>query len=216
MTRRDTILMAILVNAGLLLVLFATGMHAKKKEHAEPFPAPMLVEVAPEPLLHAPLAYTPHEEIEQVLNAYPTLAETTPETSVVELPAERLAPPAPALPAPPVALSSGTVTVKKGDYLEKLAKAHGTTVNELVQINRLSSTQLKIGQVLKLPPGKKGEGMPQATASEREAYYIVKAGDNPWMIASKNNVRLDELLRLNGLDENKAKSLKPGDRLRIR
>jgi hypothetical protein len=47
-------------------------------------------------------------------------------------------------------------------------------------------------------------------------YYIVKSGDNPWSIAIKNHIKFDELLRLNHLDEEKAKKLKPGDKLRIK
>jgi LysM repeat protein len=47
-------------------------------------------------------------------------------------------------------------------------------------------------------------------------YYTVKVGDNPWMIAMKHHLKLEELLKLNGLNEEKARKLKPGDRLRIK
>jgi nucleoid-associated protein YgaU len=53
-------------------------------------------------------------------------------------------------------------------------------------------------------------------AVEEGKYYIVKSGDNPWSIAIKNHIKFDELLRLNHLDEDKAKKLKPGDKLRIK
>lgn len=46
-------------------------------------------------------------------------------------------------------------------------------------------------------------------------YYTVKNGDNPWTIAVKNHMKVDELLKLNHLDADKAKRLKPGDQLRI-
>ena len=49
-----------------------------------------------------------------------------------------------------------------------------------------------------------------------EDFYVVKEGDSPWAIALSNGIRLDELLKLNGLDEQKARKLRPGDRLRIR
>jgi LysM repeat protein len=44
----------------------------------------------------------------------------------------------------------------------------------------------------------------------------MKVGENPWAIAIRHHMKLDELLRLNGLNEEKARKLKPGDRLRIR
>lgn len=114
------------------------------------------------------------------------------------------------------------ITVKKGDFLEKIAKANNTTIASIMQANHMSSTQLKIGQVLKVPllDGNKGDkraSLTELTASQEEGvYYIVKEGDNPWMIASRNKINLEELLRLNGLDEQKAKRLRPGDKLKIR
>jgi len=47
-------------------------------------------------------------------------------------------------------------------------------------------------------------------------YYTVKVGDNPWTIAMKHHMKVEELLRINSLNEEKARKLKPGDRLRIR
>ena len=47
-------------------------------------------------------------------------------------------------------------------------------------------------------------------------FYTVKNGDNPWTIATKNHIKVEELLKLNGLDDSKAKKIKPGDRLRIK
>jgi LysM repeat protein len=43
--------------------------------------------------------------------------------------------------------------VVKGESLEKIAKAHGTTITDLQKINRISDPKkLQIGQQLKLPP----------------------------------------------------------------
>lgn len=54
-----------------------------------------------------------------------------------------------------VASGSGTYTVKSGDRLEKIAKAHGTTVKALASLNGLKSiNSLKVGQKLKLPMAK--------------------------------------------------------------
>lgn len=50
-------------------------------------------------------------------------------------------------------LTSGTgaYTVKPGDTLYRLARSQGTTVAELVRLNRLPSTELNVGQTLQLP-----------------------------------------------------------------
>lgn len=119
------------------------------------------------------------------------------------------------------------VTVKKGESLEKIAKAHRTTVDQIIKINQLPSSFLKVGQQLKVPTESAAAAASQAVqkqaAPERKAneasspeYYTVKVGDNPWTIAMKHHIKVEELLRLNGLNEEKARKLKPGDRLRTR
>ncbi len=47
-------------------------------------------------------------------------------------------------------------------------------------------------------------------------YYIVKSGDSPWKIARKFHLDFEDLLKMNGLNEEKAKNLKIGQKLRIR
>src|SRR5688572_8562412 len=44
-----------------------------------------------------------------------------------------------------------TYTVKSGDTLNAIAKRHGTTVKELQSINNLRTTQIKVGQKLRIP-----------------------------------------------------------------
>jgi len=44
-----------------------------------------------------------------------------------------------------------TYTVKSGDTLTKIAKANGTTVKAIQSANNLTTTQIKVGQKLKLP-----------------------------------------------------------------
>ena len=61
--------------------------------------------------------------------------------------------------APTSAVSGATTTasytVKSGDTLTKIAKAHGTTVQAIESANGLSTTKIKVGQKLKIPS--KGE-----------------------------------------------------------
>jgi LysM repeat protein len=132
-------------------------------------------------------------------------------------------------PAPQLAISTLSpvsapafveVKIKKGDYLDKIARNNKTTVSEIMKVNHLSNTNLRIGQVLKIP-NNAGKANPPRNNQQKQTtvgspYYIVKNGDNPWTIASKNKLKLSELLRLNNLNEESARQLKPGDQLRIR
>ena len=43
------------------------------------------------------------------------------------------------------------VSVKSGDTLTKIAKAHGITVNQLRAANNMKTTQVQVGKVLKIP-----------------------------------------------------------------
>ena len=112
------------------------------------------------------------------------------------------------------------VTVKTGDYLERIARINGTTVKEVMRINGLENHNLKVGQVLKVPVmvaqkiEKKEQGM--ELAEDNGKIYIVKSGDNPWLIAIRHRIPLEDLLKLNDLDEETARKLKPGDKLRVR
>ena len=65
--------------------------------------------------------------------------------------------------------------------------------------------------MLKIPA--KGQAAPSADVAK---FYTVKQGDNPWTIAVKNQLKVDELLKLNDLNDEKARRLRPGDKLRIR
>ena len=57
---------------------------------------------------------------------------------------------------------------------------------------------------------------PKTEKIETAKYYTVKPGDNPWTIAMKHHIKVDDLLKMNDLDNHKAKKLRPGDKLKIR
>lgn len=245
MNRKQTILIAVLVNAGLLVLLFimalTTGedlVSPSSLQIVQSPSAPKLEPVQPAKPLFADLSdQTLREPAPIEPKTVPVVIAPEPQAQH-PLPAkvpEPASPPAalkePALDAKqPVASqpalipdASGIIeiVVKKGDSLDKLAKEHHTSVSELIKINRLPSSFLRVGQLLKVPAQKKApvssKPAPQNVKEEETiTYYTVKVGDNPWTIAMKHNMKVEELLRLNGLNEEKARKLKPGDRLRTK
>lgn len=219
MNRRDTIILAILVNAGLLMLLFATAVRTGESSPKPQNQIVAKVKDSPKKSLQTVAKAEEELDLDHFLKMAPPSLKTKDVEEVV-IAKETLPPPVPAVVEKPIQQEEVKgdvvkVTIKKGDFLEKIAKAHHTTVAAIMKANKLSSTNLKVGQVLTVPVGekKKSSGESSSQASE---YYVVKEGDNPWVIASKNRIRLEELLKINGLDEAKARKLRPGDRLKIR
>ena len=202
MSRRDTILIAILINMGLLLILFITAMSSVHEEMlAEEQVNDELVQALPTP--QKPIQ---RNKVETILRE----AEA-PEKKIAVVEDKKEA----------VAIDDKyvQVKVKRGDILGEIAAANGTTVDELMTLNGLENSRLEIGQQLRVP-----KATPVAEVDEEEfekleneaQYYVMKSGDNPWLIAMKHRLKLDDLLKLNDLDESRARRLKPGDRIRIR
>jgi LysM repeat protein len=78
---------------------------------------------------------------------------------------------------------SNEYVVKSGDTLYSIAKKYNTTVKKLMDINNLTSSILKINQVLKL----------------NDDYYTVKAKDTLYSIAKKYNTTVNKLKDINNL-----------------
>lgn len=91
-------------------------------------------------------------------------------------------------------MTTNTYIVQKGDTLYSIANKLGTTVQELKTLNNLTSNNLSIGQVLRIPTEEIYEG--------EENIYIVKAGDTLYSIARNNNTTVDEIKSLNNLTTN--------------
>ncbi len=95
--------------------------------------------------------------------------------------------------------SSSTVqessyTVKSGDSLSVIAKLYNMNVNELKQLNNLTSDTIFIGQNLKV----RGTTVtPQPTTSTQN--YVVQAGDSLSVIAKRYNMTVLQLKQLNNL-----------------
>lgn len=95
--------------------------------------------------------------------------------------------------------------VEKGDSLWNISKKLGISVDEIKRLNNLNSNLIYVGQVLKLPG--------YETTTDSNITYIVKKGDTLYSIASKNNVTVDELMKLNNLSNT---NLSIGQQLKIK
>ncbi|MDH4205882.1 MAG: LysM peptidoglycan-binding domain-containing protein [Desulfobacteraceae bacterium] len=101
-----------------------------------------------------------------------------------------------------------THVVKSGDSLWNIAKRYGITTQKIQSLNNLQTTQLHIGQVLKMP-GYKDEKI----EVEDLKVYMVKHGDSPFDIAQLHNMPLERFLRINLLTPNS--TIYPGQKLFI-
>ena len=97
----------------------------------------------------------------------------------------------------------GTYVVKSGDSLWSIASKYATTVNELKALNNLTSNNLQIGQILKVPTN---------TVSVETNTYTVKSGDSLWNIANKYGTTVSNLKSLNNLTSD---ALQIGQVLRV-
>jgi len=247
MSRRDTIIIAVLLNAGLLIVLFATGLRSENIEleastitvmptlpKTEEFQAPQPVmpvrgvSASPNPVSSS------MDTFDQMMQKYtaPNIVESHPNfaADLRAIGGQEISTSSPTVTASHLEslvdssseVSFKEVKVKKGDVLERIARHHHVSVDELMKANKLSTTRLKIGQVLKVPSVKNSLRSDNTSSTSKSAdevtskYYTVKVGDNPWTIAVKNQMKVEELLKLNSLDEEKARRLKPGDKIRIK
>jgi len=101
-----------------------------------------------------------------------------------------------------------THVVKSGDSLWIIARRYGTTTKKIQETNNLSSTNLHIGQVLKIP----GRNIENASGKSLGTYRV-KRGDSPFTIAKLHNMPLERFLRVNHLTPRS--KIYPGQRLYI-
>ena len=78
--------------------------------------------------------------------------------------------------------------VKAGDTLYNLAKKYQTTWQELMQVNNMTSTLLRIGKQLIVP------------GIAKKIEYYVEEGDTLFSIAKKFKMDMDELKEKNNLN----------------
>jgi len=94
-------------------------------------------------------------------------------------------------------------TVKRGDSLYLIANAFSTTIQNIKNLNNLTSNRLDVGQKLIIQSG----------VAEGTSFYTVKAGDTPYKIARQFGMKLSVLLSINGLT--RYSKIYPGQKLLI-
>ncbi len=100
--------------------------------------------------------------------------------------------------------------VKSGDYLGKIASKYRVSVAQIKKWNGLTSTNIRVGQRLKIYRGgvvpsssgsssSSSKSSSSTTQSGEKVTYTVKSGDNLGKIAEKYGVTVNDLKRWNGL-----------------
>ena len=110
--------------------------------------------------------------------------------------------------------------VAKGEYLGTIARMYNTTINDLLELNSLSDTNIKEGDKLivgkEVAPTKVKKGKEDYAATIKKAnqkLYQVKQGDTLSSIAKKfPGVTIADLEKANNI---KSENLKPGMKLKI-
>lgn len=97
--------------------------------------------------------------------------------------------------------------VKAGDTLSAIARTHKTSVNQLKELNSLSSDRIYVGQQLMLPKGLEEQTKPAPEKDpvvapetpQGQGSYTVKAGDTLSHIAVQNKTTVARLKEMNSL-----------------
>jgi peptidoglycan DL-endopeptidase LytE len=89
-----------------------------------------------------------------------------------------------------------TYTVKKGDTLWDIAINNGTTVDQLMQDNNLTSSLIFPGDKLTY-----NTTVAQVAQAKEQGYYTVVLGDTLGKVANRFGITVDELVKLNNLSD---------------
>lgn len=110
------------------------------------------------------------------------------------------------------------VRVRAGECLWTIAETHHTTVAELVRLNRLRSTLLHVGQILRLPAQcHRPIALPKSPEASSPSCvpnltYTVQPGDSLWEISNIFGVPVSAIRSANHL---RTSAIYPGERLVI-
>lgn len=131
------------------------------------------------------------------------IPETAPESRTMEVPKREISPRARVQRHP---IGREYIVVNQGETLSQIARVYDSEVDKLMKYNELERPEeLRSGQYLFFN-NKRNRGP--------KKFYTVQPGENMYMIAQKNGIKLNQLLRRNRVDENYKPT--PGEVLYLR
>ncbi|HEX7155137.1 MAG TPA: transglycosylase SLT domain-containing protein [Thermoanaerobaculia bacterium] len=105
-------------------------------------------------------------------------------------------------------------TLRKGDSIQRLARALGTKPETILAMNNLAdATRVRSGDAILLPVRERELGSLLKYSEREDMFYAVKKGDTLYSVAKRHGLTVDELRDLNELT--KTASLQPGQKLRV-
>ena len=104
--------------------------------------------------------------------------------------------------------------VKSGENLKNIAVLYGVSIEQMMEWNALQTTNIYVGQKLKVYSNKTVTPTPPKPNPPAKKYYTVKSGDTFSKIAQRNNLTQTQLKNLNpGI---KINNIVVGQRIRIK
>ena len=100
----------------------------------------------------------------------------------------------------PETVQTSLYSVRRGDNLSAIARKHGTSLQVLLDLNKMKmNDKLLVGRKIIVPvPGVPPSAVPQKQLKK----YKVKDGDTLFSLARSCSITVDELRRLNNMSEN--------------
>lgn len=103
--------------------------------------------------------------------------------------------------------------VKKGESIFQIAKVNKVAVEDILNWNNLTSTNIKPGDRLKIEKTSTVvDSYKKKSKLENQELYIVQKGDSLFSISQKHHTTVAEIKKLNGIEENE---IQPGMKLKI-
>lgn len=102
--------------------------------------------------------------------------------------------------------SADSYSVKSGDTLWGISQAKNVSVEQIKDLNDLSSDLIFPNQTLEI------DGEAKAPAEQKSSYYTVKSGDTLYKIAQAHGISLDQLTSWNNVTSH---LIYPGDKLAV-
>ncbi|MEM7196463.1 MAG: LysM peptidoglycan-binding domain-containing protein [Pseudomonadota bacterium] len=94
--------------------------------------------------------------------------------------------------------------VRKGEFIGRIARKHGVSVDAIKRANSLSSNLIHPGQLLRIPLSRgrfefASNSSDSVVARDSDTIYKVRPGDTLWELARRFNVSINNLMIWNGL-----------------